>query len=111
MCCGGVQFVRTRQAEGQVVQSAAVLVEPIGRNGTKADQRAAEVVDHAAEQKAERLLGRRVGPLGRLDQHRPAEDALVELSRPLDVGDGKPDVRDGAGVDRHEHMLPVAAAR
>ena len=32
---------------------------------------------------------------GWLQQDRPAEDAVVELSRPLDVGDGEPDVRDG----------------
>ncbi len=98
-------------AEGYMIQSAAVLVEPVGRDGPKANQRAAEVVDHAAEQKSERLLGCRVGALGRLDQHRPAEHALVELSRPLDVGDGKPDVRNGAGVDRHGPMLPVTAER
>ena len=47
-----------------MVQSAAVLVEPVGRDGPKADQRAAEVIDHAAEQESERLAGGRVGSFG-----------------------------------------------
>ena len=47
-----------------MVESAAVFVEPVGGDGPKADQRAAEVVDHATEQKAERLTGGRVGALG-----------------------------------------------
>ena len=47
-----------------MVQAGSVLVETVGRHGTKPDQRAAEVVDHAAEQKAQRLPGGLVGLVG-----------------------------------------------
>ncbi len=81
-----------------MVQSAPVLVKHVARDGPKADQRAAEVVDDAAVQEAERFTGRGVGVLGQLDQHRPAEHAVVEMSRPFEVGDGESDMRDGGGA-------------
>jgi hypothetical protein len=54
-------LLATRKA---MIESAAVLVEPIGRDRPKADECAAEVVDHAAVQKAERLAGGLVGAVG-----------------------------------------------
>src|SRR5215217_2481214 len=111
MLCRIVQFGLASDAESQMVEPAAVLMEAVGRDGSKADQRTAEVVDHAAEQEAQRLAGGLVGAVGRFDEDAPSEDALVELSRPLDVSDGQPDVRNGRGGDRHGFMLPVAAAR
>ena len=40
-------------SECEVVETDAVLVEAVGGNRAQPDQRAAEVIDHAAEQEAE----------------------------------------------------------
>src|SRR6185437_16162593 len=67
----------------------------------------ADVVDHATEQERQPFAGGVVGVVGHLEVDRPDEDALVELPRPRNVGDGEPDVSDGDGVDRHAFMLPA----
>ena len=65
--------------ERDVVQAGAVLVEAVVGDRPQPDQRAAQVVDDTAEQKPQLLAGRLVGVVGDLEQHRPTEDALVEL--------------------------------
>ncbi len=77
-----------------MVQTGAILVEAIRGNRPQAEQRAAEVVDDAAVQKAELVAGRLVGVIGNLDQHRPPEHGLVELPGSLDIGDGEANVPD-----------------
>src|ERR1700733_187001 len=101
MLCRSVKFVLTGGPERDVVQPAAVLVEAIGGDRPQRDQRAAHVVDNATEQERQLLTGRRVGVVGDLNENRPTEDALVELSGPLDVTDGEPYMRDGIGGDAH----------
>ena len=80
---------------------AAVLVEAVGGDRPQRDQRTAHVVDDTTEQKRQLVAGRLVGVVGHLKQNRPTEDALVELSGPLDVADGEPHMRDGIGGDAH----------
>ena len=76
---GGIQFVLAGQPERDVVQAGAILVEAVGGHRAQPEQGAAEVVDDPAVQEAQLVAGFLVGILGDLDQHRPTEDALVEL--------------------------------
>ena len=94
--------------EREVVEAGAVLVERVGRPGAQPDARIARPVDDTAEQEPELFTRCVVGVLGHLEGDRPAEHILVEPPRPLDVGDGEPDVRDGRGVDRHGAIVPAA---
>ena len=71
-------------------------MEAVGGDRPQPEQRAAEVVDDTAKQEAQLVAGRFVGILGDLEQHRPTEYALVELPRPLNIGDGEADMRDGS---------------
>src|SRR5271166_2027288 len=97
----GVQFGLAAQPERDVVEADAILVEAVRGDRPQPEQRTAEVVDDATEQEAELVAGGFVCVLGDLQQHRPTEDALVELARSLDIGDGQPDVRDGATGKTH----------
>ena len=109
MACGSVEFVLVGDLQREVIQADAILVESVGGARAQPDPGITDVVDDATEQECEPFPGGIVGVGGHLHVDRPAEDTLVEPPRPLDVGDGQPDVCDGIRGDHHRLMLPVHA--
>jgi len=92
ICSCRVQFGLACHSQAQVVEANPVLVEAVIGAGPQSDDRAADVVEDAAEQEAQLLAGRIVGVVGHLEGDGPAEDRFVEIAGPRDVGDREPDV-------------------
>ena len=107
---GGLEVVAGVHGEADVVEPGDVGVEALGRRRPQAEQGALRgLVDRAAEELRGRLADAGLVDAGRVvDRGRPPEEAVVELLRARDVGDGQSDVGEaGAADESHGSCLPV----
>jgi hypothetical protein len=90
-----------------MIKPYPILIEAVLGDRAQTEQRVPELVDHPTEKVSESLAGLLIGISRNFHCNRQAKDVIVERPRSSDVGNGQPDVRVGAGGNRHAYTLPA----
>src|SRR5579859_7254438 len=107
---GLLQLCPAGDAEAQVVESDAVIVEPVAlwRHGPQPEQQVAGGHHDATPQDPVRRFGRRIVGRRRLDGYLEAEHAGVELPTALDVSHGQAQVMYRPDRKLYGHSLSLS---